>query len=362
VTALDQLGNESAPSTTFEISFTVAPVKDLVLSKVDSGKPALTWSSSESDLQGYHVYRNAVRITQAPTVTAAYTDGYYSGKSVVYGVSQVNSLGQESPIKEVVFNELSIRLPEGTTLRRGILETVSVVLSSSMDTAVSTIEMSVGGGAQSNLSGPFVLTAGNSLTLQKVAATDANAPSQTPVTLTAVRNPSPGVTIRTTQTSLANVVGSGTALEIFSEPLTKGGLAKIQLKVNNVGTARMEFLTSQNGPTSEITVLLKDQDGNVLGQGNLDQRTDDFVHIAAGAEILARARQNNRLDVVGVNHIPEHVPQLGIGFQSQRVLPFGPVECDRRNLAFALPDKMARLEACKIDTLRAEAPACVRRG
>ncbi len=274
VTALDQLGNESAPSTTFEISFTVAPVKDLVLSKVDSGKPALTWSSSESDLQGYHVYRNAVRITQAPTVTAAYTDGYYSGKSVVYGVSQVNSLGQESPIKEVVFNELSIRLPEGTTLRRGILETVSVVLSSSMDTAVSTIEMSVGGGAQSNLSGPFVLTAGNSLTLQKVAATDANAPSQTPVTLTAVRNPSPGVTIRTTQTSLANVVGSGTALEIFSEPLTKGGLAKIQLKVNNVGTARMEFLTSQNGPTSEITVLLKDQDGNVLGQGNLDQRTD----------------------------------------------------------------------------------------
>ncbi|MBI2412063.1 MAG: hypothetical protein HYV24_02490 [Deltaproteobacteria bacterium] len=286
VTALDALGNESAPSQSSEIVFPVAPPQDLVLSKIDNGKPTLTWASSESNLQGYHVYRNGSRITQTPTPTASYTDSYYSGGTATYGISQVDGFGNESPVKEVTLYDISIGLKEGTTLRRGVLETVQVVLSSSANLTVSSIEMKIGSSQSNSLSGPFTLVAGNGLTVEKVAATEANAAEQVAVVTTAVMTSS-GATVRVQKSSLANVLGSGTALEIFNDPLVKGGQAKIKLKVNNLGSAQTEFLTSRNnGPTSEVKVMLKDQDGNLLGQGYLNQRTGNVVN--SGNYALAR--------------------------------------------------------------------------
>lgn len=287
VTALDALGNESSPSASMELAFPVAPAKDLVLSRIDNGKPTLTWSASEANLQGYHIYRNGSRITQSPTPTASYTDNYYSGGAVTYGVSQVDSLGNESPVKEVALPEINIGLREGTALRRGLIETVPVVLSSPAGLMVSSIEISVGSSPSSSLAGPFTLTPDAGLTVEKVAAADLNAASQIAVYTTAVISPAPGTTVRVTKTSLANVLGSGTALEIFNDPLVKSGQARVRLKVNNIGSARMEFLTSQNnGPTTQVKIMLKDQDGNMLGQGYLNQRTGKVIN--SGSYAFAR--------------------------------------------------------------------------
>ena len=66
---------------------------------------------------------------------------------------------------------------------------------------------------------------------------------------------------------------------------------------------------------------------------HLDQRTDDLVHVAAGAEIAAGADDHDVLDTVGILQVAERVAQLGIGFQRQRILPFRPVQGDGRHLA-----------------------------
>ena len=61
------------------------------------------------------------------------------------------------------------------------------------------------------------------------------------------------------------MAGSGAALEIFSDPLIRGTEAKVRLKVNNPGSAQMEFLTSENSKeTKKVKVSLKDEDGNLL--------------------------------------------------------------------------------------------------
>ncbi|MBI3754827.1 MAG: hypothetical protein HY265_01515, partial [Deltaproteobacteria bacterium] len=291
VTALDALGNESAPSGAIQITFPVAPVGFLNLERIDDGKPNLSWGATETGVQGYYIYRNGKKINETPTISTTYTDGYYYGGSVQYGVSVINNLNQESPVKEVTLPDLNIGLKEGTTLRRGALETVTIQVSSKQSAVSSvtqgfsldSISLKIGALPESALTGPFTLnpdpvTQGFSLEINKVAATDTNAPSQIAVLTTAVLYPSPGATIKITKTSVANVIASSSALEIYNESLVRGTAAKVRLKLNNIGSALMELLTSENnGQTNQVRINLKDQDGNLLATGFLNQRTGSLI-------------------------------------------------------------------------------------
>lgn len=102
--------------------------------------------------------------------------------------------------------------------------------------------------------------------------------------------------IRKTQERLlstANVLSSGSALEIFNEPLVRGTSAKVKLKINNLGSARTEFLTSQNGgASSQVKVNLRDQDGNLLATGNLNQRVGSAI-VDSGSYATARIEPGN---------------------------------------------------------------------
>ncbi len=294
VTSMDQLGNESAPSASQEITFPVTPVRNLVLTKVDDGKPTLAWEAGENGLLGFHIYRNGSRVTTTPTLSVTFSDGYYSSGTVTYGISAVNATGTESPVREAILPELTIGLKEGTTLRRGVLE--NVVLTAAQPATATTsiiidaVSVKIGNLPESTENGPFDVPSDKALEISKVAATEANAPSQVAVVATAIMTPTSGVTIKITKTGLASLTGSGTALEIFNEPLVRGTQAKIRLKINNLGTAATEILTSENnGPTAQVTVNLRDQDGNLLAQGSLDQRTGSAVVNSAG---YATARLN----------------------------------------------------------------------
>lgn len=292
ITALDALGNESAPATAPEITFPVAPVADLTLTIIDDGKPSLSWSSGEPNLQGFYIYRNGARINQTPTTSTTYSDGYYSGGTVSYGVSAVDSNGTEGPVKEVSLPLLTIALKDGTVLHRGVLENVALIASipgdATSNLAIDAVNVKIGALPESTETGPFTVTPGTPLEIDKVAATEATAPPQEAVVVTAVIHPAPGATIKMSKSSLASVIGSGTALEIFNDPLVRGTTAKVRIKVNNLGTARSEFLTSENnGPTSHVRITLRDQDGNALAQGNLDQRTGAAV-VNSGAYATAR--------------------------------------------------------------------------
>ena len=76
-----------------------------------------------------------------------------------------------------------------------------------------------------------------------------------------------------------------------------------------------------------------------------DQRADDVVHVAAGAEVAAVRAEDDRLHVVGVGQRAEGVAQLCVALEGQRVLPLRPVERDHRDGALHAERKCARLEA-----------------
>jgi len=93
-TALDSLGNEGPLSETKEIVFPVSPIKSLYVERLDNAAPVITWQPpSDGAITGYHIYRNGSRITQSTVIALAYTDGYYAGGSVRYGISAVDNPG-----------------------------------------------------------------------------------------------------------------------------------------------------------------------------------------------------------------------------------------------------------------------------
>lgn len=291
VIALDGLGNESLPSPVEEITFPVAPVATLGLTLVDDGKPSLAWSSGEPNVQGFNIYRNGAKINNTPTTSASYSDGYYAGGTVTYGVSVVDANGTESPTKEVTLPALSIVLKDGTTMHRGLLENITLIATRPGveygNLSIDAVAVKIGKLPESIESGPFTVVPGMPLQIHKVAATDATAPSQEAVVITAIMKPAPGTTVKITRSSLASVLSSGAALEVFNDALMLGSEARIRLKVNNLGSAPMEFLTSENGSSStQVKAFLKDQDGNILGQGNLNQRTGAVVN--SGSYAVAR--------------------------------------------------------------------------
>lgn len=292
VTSLDQIGNESVPSSTPEITFPVMPIRNLVVSRVDDGKPSLSWEAGEANLQGFYIYRNGSRVNQIPTLSTTFSDGYYSGGSITYGISAVNSLGTESSVREATLPELSFGLKDGTVLRRGALE--NIVLTTSLpqgDTTQLTLDavtLKIGNLPESTENGPFNIQPGTPLEISKVAATETTAPPQTAVVVTAIMSPIPGVTVKLIRSVLAGVIASGSPLEIFNEPMIRGTQGKARIKVTNTGSARMEFVSSTNGGASaQVRVILRDQDSNILAQGSLAQRVGTQV-VDSGAYATVR--------------------------------------------------------------------------
>jgi len=289
VAALDQLGNEGPLSPNAEIDFPVAPIPSLVLEKYDSGAPALKWQAPSGNIAGYFIYRNGEKINEYPTISLSYTDGYYSGGAVAYGVSVMDNLGNESPQREAVLMPLVIGLKEGTILKRGLLETLNLFITNPnpVPVKIEALSTKVGSGTESRLSGPFTLDPNGTLYVEKVASTSADAPSQVAVMGKVELSPAPGTTLILGQTSMAQVTGGSSFLEIFNEPLIRGADRKVTIKINNIGSARMEVITSENnGSTPKFKVNLKDEDGNILSTAYMNQRTGAVVNV--GSYAIAR--------------------------------------------------------------------------
>lgn len=286
VAAVDYLGNEGPLSASQEIDFPVSPVRNLVLQRIDDAAPTITWQAPEDgSIAGYNIYRNGSPITSYPVPNIfSYTDGYYTS-GTTYGVSAVDNLGNESPVKTVTLPAIILSLKDGTTLRRGLLETIPVLISlgSASSVSLDSIDVQVGTAPISSIQGPFVLDANTSFQIEKVAATTADAMSPVSVFIQANWSPSPGVTVKLSRTVAAEVLGSSTSFEIFNDPLVRNTDGKVRLKINNIGSAQMEFVTSENsGVTHKVKVNLKDEDGNILSTGYLDQRVGAAIVNASG--------------------------------------------------------------------------------
>jgi len=285
VTALDAVGNESAPSEVKELTFAIAPPASFSVRQSGSDLPELQWSGSGS---GYYIYRNGKRINSEPVTVTSYTDIYYDGSEVVYAISVVDGAGHESPLREILLPEFTLKVSSEVAIKRGIIEQIPLIMTSQSSVTVDELVLTVGSLPESSLAGPFTVSAGSETVVKKVAVAGLDSQDSVAVKATAVILPAAGSRLEISRISAVKVKSSGAVLEVFNEPLIRGTQATIRFKLNNLGTSRMDVVTSSNGGSSkEIRVVLCDEDDNVLAQGSLNQRTGSQV-VNSGSVATAR--------------------------------------------------------------------------
>jgi hypothetical protein len=76
------------------------------------------------------------------------------------------------------------------------------------------------------------------------------------------------------------------------------------------------------------------------GAFSCHQRANDFVHIAAGAKVVACAVDHHHIDVVGPLERVKQVAHFGIRVESERVFALGPVEREGGHAVLHLPQKV----------------------
>lgn len=302
VEAVDRAGRSTVAAVTFTIN-TAPPVPaSLAVSATQGVSAALVWGASTgADLAGYLVYKNGVKLTAAPQTAVTYTDSTFDGTVLqTYEVSAIDTAGHESaklraevlPV-QIVMKKYGRVNGSGFILSKQFIESLTVDLVNGGSTAASVGPVSFELWdrfvkiTETIQTAPITVAAGATVSSEKILVPGNDIADvryyNVAMTLPADLN----VTVKRVARFTLDAFDPGRKVEIFNGPIVKGELAKVQLKLFNHGSAPIELLTSSGGQaTPDIYIELKDQDGNILVKGTLNQTGAGVINYS-GAYALA---------------------------------------------------------------------------
>jgi len=287
ITAWDLSGRSSNSAITFGIDAAPPPPALLDIVVNNTSAAILTWGSSPaSDVSGYHVYKNGQRQTLTPLNGNTFTDNYYDNSLLqAYGISAVDGTGHEGlpisagviPVK-VSLNRYGNNLNSDFILSKHYIESLRVEVlnqhSSAGNIGPVNMELLDSLGIIDTASMPNVsYSAGESKFIEQIMPVGEGIVDFRVLNVSVQLPSDPGISIRHASSFNLNAYDPGRKIEIFNDPLIRGGMAKVRVKIYNHGSAPIEVVTQiGDNPSPDVYVLLRDQNGNVLGKGNLKQR------------------------------------------------------------------------------------------
>ena len=288
VVATDKAGRSETAVVVFTVDTAPPPPAGLTVTAIQGAEAVLDWGAAAAeDVAGYFVYRNGAQLTAVPLTELTFTDGDFDGEAFQsYEVSAVDAAGREGARLTAEVPPVQVELkrygrPNGDDfiLSKQYIESfeVDIVNDYGLAVAIDSMEFELsdheGLVAETVQEGPINLEAGGVLGSEQILPVGNGIVDYRLYDVTLALTSEPGVTVKRLAAFKLNAFDPGRKVELFSEPVVKGGTAKIRLKIYNHGSAPIEVLTSSGDqPSPEVYVLMKDQDGNILAKGNLNQR------------------------------------------------------------------------------------------
>ena len=296
--ARDLAGRSKVVTLNFSLDTAPPPPTTLSVGATQGGSATLAWGAvTASDLAGYLVYRNGVKLTGSPQTATVYSDPDFNGAVLQsYRVSAVDLTGHESaglkgdvlPVQAVLKSYGRLRGSD-FILSKQFIESIKVDLVNAGSSAAVIGPVSyqildqLGLVDQRTQAGPLSIAPGASYSSEKILAVGNGIVDYRSYKITMTLPSDPGVTVQRVASINLNAYDPGRKVEIFNEPIVKGETARVRLKITNFGSAPMQLLTaSGDQPSADIFVQLKDGDGNVLVTGNLNQKVNGVVNYSGG--------------------------------------------------------------------------------
>ncbi|MEK6745395.1 MAG: Ig-like domain-containing protein [Nitrospirota bacterium] len=287
VEATDLAGRKTIVTVNFTLNTAPQLVSSFTVTATQGGSAILSWSASPAaDIAGYHVYKNSTRLTTTPTSSLTYTDTSFDGNVLQsYEVSAVDTAVHESarlaanvPPVRIALQSYGRVIGADRILSKQFIESIATTIGNTYVSAVTISAISyelrdhLDRVAEIVQNGPVNLVSGGTITYEKIMPVGNGIVDYRTYNVTLTLPADPTVTVKRIANFNLNAYDPGRKVEVFNAPIIKGGMASIRLKIYNHGSVPIELLTSSGSqPTPDIYVLLKDQDGNVLAKGNLNQ-------------------------------------------------------------------------------------------
>ena len=332
--ALDSIGNESF-SDLASIELLVGAVTDFTVLVNEGQAPYLTWTSNDPTAVGFNVYRDGIRQNPLPLPTAAFLDnlGLPVAGAITYVVKAVNGTNAESAARTVTASSLTMAL--GVNVVNGTNQSLiqryfddyrlSVTnLTASNSVVLDHVELlrtlSTGDTLTRSDAAGFSIAGGNFLQ-REVVFPGALVPGAQSVMVRAIQAANLGGSkvIYQRGFDFGNVVPPTSMIDVSAaQPPLAGGLATLNVRVNNRGYAPMDLLVARDGGTglSDLGISLINQYGQEVGHA-------DFKAIPPGAIFAGDGRvfmrvapgQSTQLTVTNIL-VPESLGTNGLFFQA----------------------------------------------
>jgi len=289
LTAVDDLGNKSAPSNSAYYNVGLLPVSDLLVRQQDQQAPVVSWNHpSAGSVAGYDMYLGAagqeVKLNPARLTDRAYTDTGYAGDERRYTVIAVDANSVPSMGHSITFPVLKATLAAGTKIKRGLMNHVEYRVENLSPGRVTNAQLQVQVGGKTHISQTCALETGASQMIPVVIGGYPDLPALAPVTTTIAITPNAGELVEIVRTSQIEVGDGMFVLQILNEEFTRGVSGAVRFTLENTSAEEIEIITAAGaGNSPEIRYELRDQDGNVLSSAPFKQMLgQDLVTLANG--------------------------------------------------------------------------------
>ena len=313
VTAVDSAGNESTPSVSGYLNVDLLPVSDFRISLGHEGRPSLSWDHAKASSVGFDVYDitsgQSRQVNAEQLTTTSYEDlDYNNGVPVsgaptdrLYRVVAVDSNDVASVGHDLLLPALSVSLvddPSGSQLDRGVMNRVMFRVSNSGQSTVVQARLKVSllddRSVREHMSQRFTVSPGGYTDVPVVIGGYDALPTLASMDLQIILEPRPGQRVAIEQQQDILVSQSALIASLEAESFVRGGTGKARLVLENPSDVETEILTATakgQKDSTEVRLVLKDEDGNVLSSQAVRQVTGDVVSLNNG-ETVARIPAN----------------------------------------------------------------------
>jgi hypothetical protein len=295
VTAVDEAGNESAPSNSFYLNFELLPVSSLQVIQTDNDPPQVSWTHSGGGIAGYDIYLgdkdDGVRLNSERLTTLSYTDTGYSDDERTYTVIAVDDSQAESLGRSITLPVMRATLAEGSRIKRGIMNGLEYEVNNLSETWLDNIRLKVDVAGRSHTSDTFSMNSGESVVIPVVVGGYDELEDIVDLSTTIEITPDTSEKVEIVRTSQVEVADGMLVLRILNDEFTRGGSGSVRFTLENTGQAEIEIITAKNSgslSSDEITYYLLDEDENVISTMDFKQVFGEDVITLSNGNTVAR--------------------------------------------------------------------------
>lgn len=324
VTAVDAIGNESAPSASVYLNAKLLPVRNLIIQATDDAVPLLHWEHEGTGIAGYNVYAQesgaAQKLNRSLLSQPSYRDVSvavpFAGERQ-YRVTAVDTQGVESLPSELLLPAVQVQVLPTPPLERGVFSELRVRVNNTGAHELKRLRLALGletqGQTKQHYSSFFDVAPGASSEVAVVVGGYQDLTGSTSVKLRVLYAPQAGQEAqRVRQQSLA-VGTNGLLAELVPDEFIAGARGNVRLRLTNPTAVPTELVTALgNGAqaSDEVRLILEDLQGNILTSEPLKAFTGTGLVTGRDGRTVARVGGLETVDAGPFSLlVPEGAPE-----------------------------------------------------